>query len=168
MRRTPFKGNIVVSNLPDEFTSGDLAALFDEYGLVLGAMIKQWHGDTGRAPRGLVDLAPANAVEEAIRSLNGQVVKSRHLKVRKAPDPPKRAPKPAGYVAEPRAANPAEPRRERPAAGPRTLSVAHVGDRDQMGAPPRPARTPIVERRPLGRRTFGTGRYWDLTNNDPE
>ena len=32
-----FRGNIVVSNLPEAFGDEDLAALFDPYGLVLGA-----------------------------------------------------------------------------------------------------------------------------------
>ena len=58
----------------------------------LGAVIEHPHGDTERAPRGLVSLAPPSAVETAIQSLDGQVINSRHLKVRKAPEPKKRAP----------------------------------------------------------------------------
>src|ERR1700722_20399941 len=94
MRAAPFKGNIVVTNMPENFTGAALAALFDDYGLVLGAVIEHPHGDIERAPRGLVSLAPPSAVETAIQSLDGQVLDSRHLKVRKAPEPKKRAPGP--------------------------------------------------------------------------
>ncbi len=107
MRRTAFKATIIVSNLPDDFTAGELAELFDEYGLVLGAVIKRSGEATGAAPRGMVNLAPKNAVEAAIRALDGTVIRARHLRVRKAPEA---APRPAGQAsrARPRKAPPSE------------------------------------------------------------
>jgi RNA recognition motif-containing protein len=92
VRRSAFKATIMVSNLPDDFTAGELADLFDEYGLVLGAVIKRSDGAAGAAPRGMVNLAPKNAVEAAIRALDGTVLRARHLRVRKAPES---APRPA-------------------------------------------------------------------------
>jgi hypothetical protein len=53
MRAPHFQGNIVVSNLPGEFTAGELAALFDDFGLVLGAQM-----DRARAGKGSIILAP--------------------------------------------------------------------------------------------------------------
>src|SRR5215472_6841302 len=117
MRAAQFKGNIVVTNMPENFTGSALAALFDDYGLVLGAVIEHPQGDTERAPRGLVSLAPPSAVETAIQSLDGQVIDSRHLKVRKAPEPKKRAggPKPAPHAL---ARRPARSDAGRPATAP--------------------------------------------------
>lgn len=138
MRRIPFPANIIVSNLPDGFSGGDLASLFDDYGLVLGAMISRPRGEAG-APRGMVNLAPPKAVERAISSLDGKVVESRHLRVRRAPEPPVRA-KPKLPQAARRSGAMAAPRfssEERAAAFP--------------AAPPRPARAVVVERRPLRR-----------------
>ncbi|HXP32288.1 MAG TPA: hypothetical protein VN832_14430 [Stellaceae bacterium] len=137
MRRIPFPANIIVSNLPDGFSGGDLASLFDDYGLVLGAMISRPRGEAG-APRGMVNLAPPKAVERAISSLDGKVVESRHLRVRRAPEPPVRA-KPK-LPAAPRPGMTGTPRfssEERAAAFP--------------VAPPRPSRAVVVERRPLRR-----------------
>lgn len=143
MRRASFKGNIVVSNLPPNFTDGELAALFDECGLVLGAMIKRWGDETGRAPRGLVDLAPANAVEEAIRSLDGQRIGVNHIKVRKAPEPKPRPPR-APQAPRPAARAPAARQTDE-----QGLSYTAFA----ANAAPRPAaRKPIVERRSLPRR----------------
>jgi hypothetical protein len=108
MRPVPFKGNIIIWNIPDDFTEGQLAALFDDYGLVLGAKIDRFPYEPGRTARGLVDLAPAKAIDAAIEALDGSRVDTHKLKVRRvpeaAPKPPK-APKPrpaipaAAYVA---------------------------------------------------------------------
>ena len=138
MRAAQFKGNIVVTNMPENFTGSALAALFDDYGLVLGAVIERPQGAEERAPRGLVSLAPPSAVETAIQSLDGQVIESRHLKVRKAPEPKKRAP---GAKSAPR-------RAARPDAA-RAPAVAA----SSSAYPPAPVvvrRAPIVERRSLG------------------
>jgi RNA recognition motif-containing protein len=142
MRPAQFKGNIVVTNMPESFTGAALAALFDDFGLVLGAVIERPQGASERAPRGLVSLAPPSAVETAIQSLDGQVIESRHLKVRKAPEPKKRVPgaKPAASARRPplRAATDAP---QRPPASPAGAFAP---------APVVVRRAPIIERRSLG------------------
>jgi RNA recognition motif-containing protein len=116
-----FRGNVVVWNLPAQFTEADLAALFDEFGLVLSATVKRSRTDPDQASQGLVDLAPAKAIENAVRALNGCVVAEHKLKVRKAPDlsdrprtKPAPAPKPLRrkWPAETRAPAAAPPRVE--------------------------------------------------------
>ena len=155
MRAAQFKGNIVVTNMPENFTGSALAALFDDYGLVLGAVIEHPQGDTERAPRGLVSLAPPSAVETAIQSLDGQVIDSRHLKVRKAPEPKKRAPgqaKPDTLARRPARAD--KPRAAAPTAAMADFSPAPVVVR----------RAPIVERRSLGAPTKRV-RFYDESKN---
>jgi RNA recognition motif-containing protein len=155
MRAAQFKGNIVVTNMPENFTGSALAALFDDYGLVLGAVIEHPQGDTERAPRGLVSLAPPSAVETAIQSLDGQVIDSRHLKVRKAPEPKKRAPgqaKPTMATRRPARAD--KPRVTAPAAAVTDYNPAPVVVR----------RAPIVERRSLGAPTKRV-RFFDESKN---
>jgi len=156
MRPAQFKGNIVVTNMPENFTGAALAALFDDYGLVLGAVIEHPHGDTERAPRGLVSLAPPSAVETAIQSLDGQVIDSRHLKVRKAPEPKKRAPGQAKPGAQAR--RPARPE------GTRATSPAAALMADYTPAPVVVRRAPIVERRSLGAPTKRV-RFFDESKN---
>lgn len=136
MRRTPFAGNIIVSNLPENFTGGELASLFDDYGLVLGAVINRPTREAGGALRGMVNLAPPKAVEVAIGSLDGKVIDAHHLRVRRAPEPPPR--KKATKV-------PRRPvvRKEMP----REIAESWFA----APAAARPARTVIVERRPLAR-----------------
>ncbi len=153
MRAAQFKGNIVVTNMPEGFTGAALAALFDEFGLVLGAVIERPNNSPERAPRGMVSLAPPSAVDTAIKTLDGQVIESRHLKVRKAPEPKKR-------VGPPKA--PAQARRSplsRPVDAMRTPSSAF--------APTQPVvvrRAPIVERRSLGAATKRV-RFFDESKN---
>jgi RNA recognition motif-containing protein len=140
MRPAPFKGNIIVWNIPDDFTETQLATLFDEHGLVLGAKIDRFPEEPGRTARGLVDLAPAKAVEAAIEALDGFRVEARKLKVRKVPDP---AP---------------QPRKERPAAAvSRSPSRPVAPVAETVHAPVAPRR-PIVEYRTLSARKFATTR----------
>jgi len=156
MRAAQFKGNIVVTNMPENFTGSALAALFDDYGLVLGAVIEHPQGDTERAPRGLVSLAPPSAVETAIQSLDGQVIDSRHLKVRKAPEPKKRAP--GQTKAGTPARRPPRADKARPGAAP-AVAMADYGP-----APVVVRRAPIVERRSLGAPTKRV-RFFDESKN---
>jgi RNA recognition motif-containing protein len=100
MRAPNFHGNVVISNLPEGFTAVELAALFDDFGLVLGAEM-----DRNRARQGSIILAPEPAVAKAIEALNGQLLADRALKVVRAPAVPKRA-KPAA-----RPSRPSEPAR---------------------------------------------------------
>lgn len=106
MRPVPFKGNIIIWNIPEDFTEGQLAALFDEYGLVLGAKIDRFPAEPGRTARGLVDLAPAKAIDAAVEALDGSRVEEHKLKVRRVPEsapkppkPPKARPAPPAYAA---------------------------------------------------------------------
>jgi RNA recognition motif-containing protein len=112
MRPPVFKGNVIVSNLANHVTAGDLADLFDQFGLVLGAKIDRWHDRPGGS-QGLVDLAPDTAVDKAIEALNGEVFESQKLTVKRVPkqEPRKPAAKSAPRAASPRAAAPpaAEP-----------------------------------------------------------
>jgi len=153
MRATPFKGNIVVTNMPEDFTGAALAALFDDFGLVIGAVIERPAGDEARAPRGVVSLAPPSAVEAAIEKLDGQVIGARHLKVRKAPEPPKRTGPKKAAGAPKRAARPTAPRAATPAFAP---------------APPPVVvrRAPIVERRTLGGPGYKRVRFFDESKNE--
>jgi len=150
MRPAPFKGNIIVTNFPDDFTGAALAALFDDYGLVLGAVIERPQGDSNRAARGMVSLAPPKAVETAIGALDGQVIGSRHLKVRKAPEKPKR---PAGPKPAPRAAKP-----ERESA---REAMPFFAARQQATV----RRAPVVERRSLSGDGFRRIRFFDESKN---
>jgi RNA recognition motif-containing protein len=155
MRAAQFKGNIVVTNMPENFTGAALAALFDDYGLVLGAVIEHPHGDTERAPRGLVSLAPPSAVETAIQSLDGQVIDSRHLKVRKAPEPKKRTgPPKSGPQARRMARSDASPR----------VAVGEPAMSSFAPAQVVVRRAPIIERRSLGAPTKRV-RFFDESKN---
>src|SRR6202046_2589322 len=90
-----FHGNIVVSNLPEGLTAVELASLFDDFGLVLGAEM-----DRRRARQGSIMLAPEPAVAKAIDALHGQSLAERKLKVVRAP-PPVKKPKPANAAPRP-------------------------------------------------------------------
>jgi RNA recognition motif-containing protein len=154
MRAAQFKGNIVVTNMPENFTGAALASLFDDFGLVLGAVIEHPQGASERAPRGLVSLAPPSAVETAIKSLDGQVIEARHLKVRKAPEPKKR-------VGPPKAAAPARRTTLRPEMPARPASSPAGAF---APAPVVVRRAPIVERRSLGAPTKRV-RFFDESKN---
>jgi hypothetical protein len=98
MRTPVFKGNVIVSNLPSTMTADDLADLFDQYGLVLGAKIERWHDRPGGA-QGMVDLAPDTSVDKAIAALHGSMVGAHKLSVRRAPKPTAKPKKPAAQRA---------------------------------------------------------------------
>jgi RNA recognition motif-containing protein len=156
MRTAPFRGNIVVTNMPENFTGSALAALFDDFGLVIGAVIERPNGDEARALRGLVSLAPPSAVEAAIQSLDGRVIDSRHLKVRKAPEPKKKAPGARSSGAKPSSAA------RRPARPPAARAAAPAYEQ----APVVVRRAPIVERRSLGGPGYKRVRFFDESKNN--
>jgi RNA recognition motif-containing protein len=156
MRMAPFRGNIVVTNMPEDFTSAALAALFDDFGLVIGAVIERPNNDETRALRGLVSLAPPSAVETAIRTLDGQVIGARHLKVRKAPEPKKKAP--GKKAAAPKRTMRGAPA-ARPASSPSAASFAPA-------AAVVVRRAPIVERRSLGGPGYKRVRFFDESKNN--
>lgn len=106
MRPVPFKGNLIVTNLPDDMTAPKLADLFEEYGVVIGAEIRQIPANAGPATIGVVALAPEGAVDKAISAIDRTMVGARKIKVGRAkpqaPKPPKAAPKAPLAVAAPR------------------------------------------------------------------
>lgn len=144
MRAPVFKGNVVVSNLPATVTANDLADLFDQYGLVLGAKIERWHNRPGGA-QGMVDLAPDTSVDKAIAALHGHMLGTSKLSVRRVPKPAAK-PKSAGPKRAPMAAAPAPraplstPVAARPAPAAVPSSVA-------FPAQPAPVRKVVVEYR---------------------
>ena len=84
MRKQNFRGNVFVANLPKGFTDGDLAEIFDAFGLVIGALLAR-DGKTGAAKtHGLVDIAPQRAADAAIAALNGTVIGGSQIEVRHA------------------------------------------------------------------------------------
>ncbi len=137
MRPVPFKGNLIVTNLPDDMTAPALADLFEDYGVVIGAVIKQIPANAGPATIGVVALAPDKAVEKAISAVDKTIVGERKIKVGRAkPQAPraKGAAKPAQRpVSAPSAA---------PIAAPRPY-VAEAFD-GKMDAPATKTARPIV------------------------
>jgi len=84
MRKQSFRGNVFVANLPQGFTDGDLAQIFDAFGLVIGALLA--HDAKTGAPKthGLVDIAPQRAADAAIAAMNGTVIGGSQIEVRHA------------------------------------------------------------------------------------
>lgn len=105
MRRSNFQGNVHIINFPAWTAAADLAELFDEFGLVLGAQIKPIESEGGGDFRlGIVALAPDSAADKAIEALQGHVIGGQKLKLRRPkPQPPRE-----------KKARPAMPRQERP------------------------------------------------------
>lgn len=101
-RNDKVKGNIFVANLPRGFTDEQLAAAFDEYGIVLGAFLARDQMTGEPKNHGLVNIAPQRAADAAIAAMNGKTLGGRKIEVRAA-DPnmaltvpnPRRIPSPA-------------------------------------------------------------------------
>jgi RNA recognition motif-containing protein len=118
MRPEKFRGNVFVANLPKGFTDAQLAEAFDEYGIVISALLAR-DAKTG-APKnhGLVSIAPERAAAAAIAALNGKEVGGKRIEVRPA-DPemsltipsrrPSRADAHSHAHAHPQPAAPAQP-----------------------------------------------------------
>jgi RNA recognition motif-containing protein len=137
MRPSNFQGNIHIINFPVDVTAADLAALFDDYGLVLGAHVKTIPAEGGQMRLGIVAIAPDDAADRAIEALQGHAIGGHKLKLKKA--------KP--YVKPPKvkSSGPAQRRPER------TLSMSYSSaDRFPARTPTEPPRKVIVEYR--GRR----------------
>ncbi len=150
MRTPQFHGNIVVSNLPDGFTAVELASLFDDFGLVLGAEM-----DRRKARQGSIMLAPEPAVAKALEALHGQSLAERKLKVVRAP-PPVKKPKPANAAPRPfrpaPVAAPAEPVQPRAYVAPDQIADAirrfrGAEDGAPLNAAPSAPRQVVVEYR---------------------
>jgi hypothetical protein len=131
MRQNKFRGNVFVANLPNGTTDEQLAQLFDQYGIVLGAFLARDAATASTKGCGLVNIAPARAAEAAIAALNGTIVGGRRIEVRAAapemaitmPKPPRPA-----RLSAPRSAD-GEPR-------------AYAGEKAHFAA--RPAARPVT------------------------
>ena len=103
-----FRGNVFVANLPLEYSDEELAALFDSFGLVLGAYLARDPATLEKKGYGLVNLAPDRVAAEAVKALNGKQIGGRRVEVKIA-DPnmaitlprPRRAVHGPGYDAAP-------------------------------------------------------------------
>lgn len=84
MRPSNFQGNIHIINFPVDVTAADLAALFDDFGLVLGAHVKTIAAEGGHMRLGIVAIAPDDAADRAIEALQGHAIGGQKLKLKKA------------------------------------------------------------------------------------
>jgi len=135
MRPVNFQGNIHIINFPAGTAAGDLAALFDEFGLVMGAHIKSIASTGGNLRLGIVSIAPDSAADRAIEALQGFSMGGQKLKLKRAKPPVK----------------------SKPQTGQRRVERPHAASEDRFPAPiyAEPPRKVIVEyrkSRALGRR----------------
>lgn len=79
-----FRGNVFVANLPLDYSDEQLAALFDSYGLVLGAYLARDPVTHAKKGYGLVNVAPERAAAAAVKALNGQHIGGRRVEVKMA------------------------------------------------------------------------------------
>jgi RNA recognition motif-containing protein len=84
MRPTNFQGNIHIINFPPSTSAAELAELFDDFGLVLGAHIKSIPSTGGHLRLGIVSLAPDNVADKAIEALQGYQLGGQKLKLKRA------------------------------------------------------------------------------------
>jgi len=138
MRPWNFQGNVHIINFPAWAQPAHLAELFDEFGIVLGAEIKEIESDGGELRMGIVSVAPDKAADKAIEALQGYVMGGQKLKLKRAKVQPRPEPKP-------RTARPARP--PRPAVD-RAADAAEMYPAVTHAPPPRQV---IVEYR--GRRS---------------
>ena len=143
MRPVPFKGNLIVTNLPDDMTAPKLADLFEEYGIVIGAEIRQIPANAGPATIGVVALAPDGAVEKAISAVDKSMIGTRKIKVGRAkPQAPRAKASPKAAAAAPSRPAAAAPKASTPAPTPRPY-VAEAYD-GKMAAPATKSARPVV------------------------
>lgn len=135
MRPTNFQGNIHIINFPPSTSAAELAELFDDFGLVLGAHIKSIPSTGGHLRLGIVSLAPDKVADKAIEALQGYQMGGQKLKLKRAVKPVKAEKKP-GQPAPRRAAperttiqSSAELFPARPQAEPRKVIVEYRGRR---------------------------------------
>jgi len=143
MRPSNFQGNIHIINFPPSTSAAELAELFDEFGLVLGAHIKSIPSTGGHLRLGIVSLAPDKVADKAIEALQGYQLGGQKLKLKRAVKPVK-GEKKAG-------AAPRRPMGDRPQA-PRPMMNYNSAEQFPAATPSEPPRKVIVEYR--GRRSI--------------
>ncbi len=84
MRPANFQGNIHIINFPSSTSAAELAELFDEFGLVMGAHIKSITSTGGHLRLGIVSLAPDAVADKAIEALQGFQLGGQKLKLKRA------------------------------------------------------------------------------------
>jgi hypothetical protein len=135
-----FHGNVHIANIPAAATAGDLAALLDEFGIVMGGFIRTVETDSGASRVCIISLAPDKAADKAIAALQGFEMDGHKLELIRPAAPVKPEPKPRA------------PRPERRAA-PKPVAAAPIQ------APVEPARQVVVEykrtRTPVSPSSFG-------------
>ncbi len=140
MYPSTFYGNVHIANFPADATAGDLAALLDEFGIVMGGFIQTVETDAGASRICVISLAPDKAADKAIAALQGFEMDGHKLALLRPAAPIKPAPKPRA------------PRPERRVA-PKTVDAAPIQ------APVEPARQVVVEykrtRTPVSPSSFG-------------
>src|SRR3569623_1061678 len=114
MRPSNFQGNIHIINFPSCTSAAELAELFDDFGLVLGAHIKSIPSTGGHLLLGIVSLAPDTVADKAIEALQGYQLGGQKLKLKRAVQPVK-GEKQAG-------AAPRRPMGDRPPQAPRPMN----------------------------------------------
>lgn len=143
MRPSNFQGNIHIINFPPSTSAAELAELFDDFGLVLGAHIKSIPSTGGHLRLGIVSLAPDKVADKAIEALQGYQLGGQKLKLKRAVKPVK-GEKKAG-------APPRRPAADRPAQPSRPMSY-NSAEHFPAQTPTEPPRKVIVEYR--GRRSL--------------
>jgi RNA recognition motif-containing protein len=144
MRPSNFQGNIHIINFPPSTSAAELAELFDDFGLVLGAHIKSIPSTGGHLRLGIVSLAPDKVADKAIEALQGYQMGGQKLKLKRAVKPVK-GEKKAGPGA------PRRPNTDRPAQPSRPMNY-NPAEHFPATAPAEPPRKVIVEYR--GRRSL--------------
>ena len=143
MRPSNFQGNIHIINFPPSTSAAELAELFDEFGLVLGAHIKSIPSTGGHLRLGIVSLAPDKVADKAIEALQGYQLGGQKLKLKRAVKPVK---------GEKKAGPPRRPMGDRSAQPPRPTMSYNSAEQFPAHAPAEPPRKVIVEYR--GRRSL--------------
>src|ERR1700744_2685312 len=143
MRPSNFQGNLHIINFPPSTSAAELAELFDDFGLVLGAHIKSIPSTGGHLRLGIVSLAPDKVADKAIEALQGYQLGGQKLKLKRAVKPVK-GEKKAG-------AAPRRPVGDRPAQALPPITPTPPAP-SPAAAPAEPRRKVIVESR--GRRSI--------------
>ena len=143
MYSSHFHGNVQIANFPAEASAGDLAALLDEFGIVMGGFIQAVESADGTERVCIISLAPDKAADKAIEALQGHDMDGHKLALLRPAAPIKPEPKPRAPrrlapkpIAEPPVQAPAEPARQVVVEYKRTrtpVSPSSFGERPSAG-----------------------------------
>lgn len=82
MRPPKSPGNLFVANLPKSYSDEQLAEIFDDYGIVIGARIARDPATGESRGYGWINIAPQSAADQAISALDGSDLGGRRIEVR--------------------------------------------------------------------------------------